>query len=344
MKKWTYLFVYLLPITVFASFNLSGFYTFLPIIIFYGFVPLLELIIPANHNNSIDIDKRLASKYFDIILYLAIPIQVIFLFYFFNKIGGQHSMTENVGMTLSMGLMCGVFGINIAHELGHRNTWYERLMAEILLLTSLEMHFIPYHNNGHHYNVATPTDPATARKWEPVYLFWIRSQIGSYFMAWRLENKRLKQKGKPALSLQNKVFVYSLVQLIFVTFIYYVYGTNTCLHFIAAAIFGILLLETVNYIEHYGLLRKKNEKGRYERVMHRHSWNSDHPLGRAMLFELSRHSDHHYKASKKYQSLVSLPDNPQMPTGYPGMMLLSLIPPLWFWKMNKRIELISNTK
>ena len=302
MKKWTYLFVYLLPVTVYAAFNLPGIYTFSPIIIFYGLVPLLELIIPANHKNSTDIDARLASKYFDIILYLAVPIQVGFLFYFFSIIGAQHTLVENIGMTLSMGLMCGVFGINIAHELGHRNTWYERLMAEILLLTSLEMHFMPYHNNGHHHNVATPNDPATAGKDEPVYIFWFKSQIGSYFTAWKLENKRLKQKGKSALSLQNKALVYSLIQWVFVALIYYFYGANTCLLFIAAAIFGILLLETVNYIEHYGLLRKKNENGRYERVMHWHSWNSDHPLGRAMLFELSRHSDHHYRASKKYQS------------------------------------------
>jgi len=86
------------------------------------------------------------------------------------------------------------------------------------------------------------------------------------------------------------------------------------------------------------LLRAKNEKDRYERVQHHHSWNSDHPLGRAMLFELSRHSDHHYKASKKYQTLLSLPEAPQMPTGYPGMMIFSLVPPLWFWVMNKKLK------
>jgi alkane 1-monooxygenase len=243
---------------------------------------------------------------------------------------------------MSMGMMCGVFGINIAHELGHRNTWYEQLMAEILLLTSLEMHFIPYHNNGHHHNVATPNDPATAGKGEMVYSFWFKSQIGSYFDAWKLEIKRLKQKGKSALSFQNKALMYSIIQLIFIASIFYFYGAFISLLFIIAAIFGILLLETVNYIEHYGLLRKINSEGRYERVKHNHSWNSDHPLGRAMLFELSRHSDHHYKASKKYQSLVSLPKNPQMPTGYPGMMLFALVPQLWFWVMNKRLKTIQD--
>jgi alkane 1-monooxygenase len=98
------------------------------------------------------------------------------------------------------------------------------------------------------------------------------------------------------------------------------------------------LLETVNYIEHYALMRKINEKGRYERVRHSHSWNSDHQIGRLMLFNLSRHSDHHYKASKKYQVLESLEDSPQMPTGYPGMMVLALLPPVWFGLMNPHLD------
>ncbi len=202
------------------------------------------------------------------------------------------------------------------------------------------MHFLPYHNNGHHFQVATPNDPATARKNEPVYLFWLRSQWGSYVQAWQLEKQRLQKQGKPAFLFQNKALTYTVIQVLFVALIYGVYGGLVAGLFVAAAGFGILLLETVNYIEHYGLLRKKNEHGRYERVKHHHSWNSDHPLGRAMLFELSRHSDHHYKASKKYQTLVSEPGNPQMPTGYPGMMLFSLIPPLWFKVMNKKLDVL----
>lgn len=283
-------------------------------------------------------DERGKSRFYDILLYLSVPVQFGFLFYFFHMLTTQsYSPLEYAGITLSMGLMCGVFGINIAHELGHRPKRYEQLMAELLLLTSLEMHFLPYHNNGHHRNVGTRKDPATARKGEPVYAFWFRSQIGSYFQAWSLEAERLKKKGLWGYSLKNKAFAYSLIQVAFVVTIFYFYGPLVTFLFINAAIYGILLLETVNYIEHYGLVRQKNESGRYQRVMHEHSWNSDHPIGRAMLFELSRHSDHHYKASKKYQILESLPDNPQMPTGYPGMMLFSLISPLWFRVMNRKL-------
>jgi len=236
-----------------------------------------------------------------------------------------------------MGLMCGVFGINIAHELGHRRSRLERLLAEIMLLTSLEMHFLPYHNRGHHLNVATPDDPATARKNEPLYKFWFRSQIGSYFEAWKIEKTRLARRGINTI-FANTVFIYTVIQYSNLFLIYFIFGLTTLCCFIGAAIIGILLLETVNYIEHYGMLRQLNANGRYERVKNYHSWNSDHPIGRAMLFELSRHSDHHFKASKKYQVLESYADNPQMPTGYPGMMLLALMPPLWFKVMNGYLE------
>lgn len=342
MKRWAYLFVYTLPVTVYFAFNLRGIFTFLPIFIFYGLVPLVELLTKPITTNADDLNERGKSRFYDFLLYGSVPVQVGFLFYFFHVVStNSFALIEYVGITLSMGLMCGVFGINIAHELGHRPKRYEQLMAEILLLTSLEMHFLPYHNNGHHRNVGTRKDPATARKGEPVFIFWFRSQIGSYFQAWSLEANRLKKRGLAPYSLRNKALTYTIIQAAFVGSIYYFYSLQVAMFFVAASIFGILLLETVNYIEHYGLLRNKNESGRYERVLHEHSWNSDHPIGRAMLFELSRHSDHHYKASKKYQTLVSLPDAPQMPTGYPGMMLFSLLPPIWFKVMNKKLSTVT---
>ncbi len=106
---------------------------------------------------------------------------------------------------------------------------------------------------------------------------------------------------------------------------------------VLAAIVGFTLLETVNYIEHYGLLRLKTESGRYERVKEIHSWNSNHVIGRIVLYELTRHSDHHYKSSKKYQILDCHEESPQMPFGYPTSMVMSLFPPLWFKMMNKRV-------
>jgi len=134
------------------------------------------------------------------------------------------------------------------------------------------------------------------------------------------------------------MLIYHIIQLGMIASTYVVFGPMGALGFVAAALVGILLLETVNYIEHYGLQRQVINPGRYEVVQPHHSWNSDHILGRILLFELSRHSDHHYKANRKYQILRHIDDSPQMPTGYPGMILLSLIPPLWFTVMNDRVD------
>ena len=131
---------------------------------------------------------------------------------------------------------------------------------------------------------------------------------------------------------------FTLIQFAFLGLIVFFTSWLVTLYFLIAAFIGILLLETVNYIEHYGLQRKATGDGKYERAMPEHSWNSDHIIGRLMLFELSRHSDHHYLASRKYQVLRHHDNSPQMPTGYPGMILLSLFPPLWFYIMNRRIK------
>jgi len=235
------------------------------------------------------------------------------------------SIVEKIGRISSMGIMCGVLGINLGHELGHRLNRTEQFLGELMLLTSLNTHFLPYHNGGHHFNVATPHDAATARKNEVLYIFWFRSHFSSYFEAWQLETKRMIASGKSSFSLHHKMVKYTIANLLLLMTIFYFFGLAILLYFVAAAVIGILLLQTVNYIEHYGLLRTKNEHGRYERVKHIHSWNSDHIIGRLVLFNLSRHSDHHYNGSKHYQVLKSLPESPQMPTGYPGMMLFSLI-------------------
>ncbi|WP_350284506.1 alkane 1-monooxygenase [uncultured Croceitalea sp.] len=336
-----YLFVYTIPVTVFIAFNYNGLWTFLPLIVFFGLVPLLELLLPPDRENM---DKKMADdekhqRMYDYILYGTLPLQVGFLVYFFFTIGDTpYGSMDYIGRITAMGFMCGVVGINVGHELGHRLQRWEQLMGEILLLTSLDTHFLPYHNAGHHRNVATPEDAATARKNELLFTYWIRSHFGSYLEAWQLENTRLKDLKKPWWSFENRMVVYSIANILLIVLIYYVFGTAVLIAFIGAAIIGIILLETVNYIEHYGLLRKKNEQGRYEAVRHHHSWNSDHPIGRTLLFNLSRHSDHHYNGSKKYQILKSHENSPQMPTGYPGMMLLAVMQPMWFWVMNKKLK------
>jgi alkane 1-monooxygenase len=237
-----------------------------------------------------------------------------------------------------MGLLCGTFGINVGHELGHRVNPFEQTLARLLLLSSLYMHFFIEHNKGHHKRVATPADPSSARFGEMVYAFFFRTIFYSYASAWEIANRDTRKKGYSIFSLHNEMLLYQLIQLGFVGLILILFGWLPAILFIVAALNGILLLETVNYIEHYGLERKSIGDGKYERAMPEHSWNSNHVIGRVMLFELSRHSDHHYLASRKYQVLRHHQGSPQMPTGYPGMMILALFPPAWFYIMNRRIK------
>ena len=343
MSKLKYLSAFILAATVYISFTNVGIWTYSPLLFSFGFIPLVELLFKPDAKNLSEEEKQKAAgdSYFNQVLYAVVVLQVAFLIYFLNVIQEDLTSFDLIGRIVSMGILCGIFGINVGHELGHRSNRFEQFLGEILLLTSLETHFLPYHNSGHHHNVATPKDPATARKGEIVFLFWFRSQIGSYLQAWKIENDRLHKKGKSFLSFSNRMLVYTLAQITLLAAIYYFFNLQTMLYFMAAALLGILLLETVNYIEHYGLLRQLKENGNYERVQHQHSWNSNHILGRTMLFELSRHSDHHYKASKHYQLLDSMPNSPQMLTGYPGMMLLALFPPLWFNVMHKQLAVFN---
>jgi alkane 1-monooxygenase len=307
----------------------------------FGLIPFLELFMRPNpHNMSkTELEVARADRLYDYVLYATVPVLYGMLIWFLFIIDDPTAAWwVTLGKVITMGIACGVLGINVGHELGHRHKKSEQFMAKMLLLTSLYMHFFIEHNRGHHARVSTKEDPASARRGEILYTFWVRSVVGSWLSAWKIENSRLRRKGISIFSLQNEMLVYQLIQGALVLTIGLAFGWVTLLYFLAAATIGFLLLETVNYIEHYGLQREKLDNGQYERVRPDHSWNSNHPVGRLLLFELSRHSDHHYRAGRKYQLLRHMEGAPQMPTGYPGMMVMSTIPPLWFWVMHRQID------
>lgn len=307
----------------------------------FGFIPVVELWLrPDPRNLSLaEMEVARADRWYDLQLYLIVPVQYLMVAMMCWKLGQPGlAPIEVVGKVWATGIGCGVLGINVAHELGHRSTWHEQLMSKLLLLTSLYMHFFIEHNRGHHKHVSTPEDPASARRSEWLYAFWVRSVWGSYWSAWRIENKRVRKLGKPLWTLANEMVVYHLLQGALLATIGIAFGWVMMGYFIIAAVSGFLLLETVNYIEHYGLQRERLPSGTYEPVSPAHSWNSDHVVGRLILFELSRHSDHHYRSGRKFQTLRHVPGSPQMPTGYPGMMVLATIPPLWFWVMHREMK------
>lgn len=331
---------FIIYIGSFRAFMVTGWEIWLPLLWAWVIIPLAELFIKPSPANMSAAEEELAKKdkTYDILLYLVVPLQYVALWFFLQSMSQEMTVVDTIGRIWVMGMLCGVFGINVGHELGHRSTVFEQTLAKMLLLTSQYMHFFIEHNKGHHKRVATPEDPSSARYGEWVYGFYFRSIVFSYFSAWKIAAKDVRKKRKPVFSLHNEMIQFSIFQLLFIGVIYYFFGWLITFYYLLAAVIGILLLETVNYIEHYGLQRKAIGEGKYERAMPVHSWNSDHVIGRIMLFELSRHSDHHYLASRKYQVLRHHDDSPQMPTGYPGMMLLSLIPPAWFFVMNRKIK------
>lgn len=335
---------YLNPLIVYSlaiiAFTHTGILCWLVLVYSWVFIPLAELFIQPSTKNMSAAEEELSKndRVYDYLLYLIVFIQLPTLFFFLQSFVNTPLQTiDIIGRITAMGMLCGTFGINVAHELGHRKNKFEQTLAKISLLSSLYMHFFIEHNKGHHKNVATPNDPSSARYNEWLYSFYFRTIAFSYLSAWHIANTDMKKKGLSIFGLQNEMLQVHIFQAVFVGFIYLLFGGWITVYFICAAFMGILLLETVNYIEHYGLQRKITSSNSFERTMPQHSWNSNHAIGRILLFELSRHSDHHYLASRKYQILKHYDNTPQLPTGYPGSMLLALLPPLWCRIMNKRI-------
>ncbi|MBG6133065.1 alkane 1-monooxygenase [Aquimarina sp. EL_43] len=339
MKDLKYICAYTIPFMAIIGIWLQGIYTYLTPIYAFGLIPILELFTNSSTKNLDDKHKILQSKkkIFDWMLYINLPIVYgILLLGVFTSTTSNLDTYEIIGIIISLGIVLGSNGINVGHELGHRYT-KERYIGKALLLPSLYMHFYIEHNFGHHLNVATKEDPATARYNQPVYFFWITSTIRQYINAWKIQFKLLKQNNQAFLSVKNDMLCYFVITLLYLTILTYFFGFLGLLVAFLSGVTGFLLPETINYIEHYGLVRRKTSSGRYERVREIHSWNSNHTLGRIMLYELTRHSDHHHRASKKYQILDHHDKSPQLPFGYPTSMVLSLLPPLWFLIMNKRV-------
>ncbi len=335
-----YLPVLTVPLLAATGLLLQGLWAWALPLFAYLVVPLLECALKPDPANLAPADAQAASRapIYDWMLYAVVPVQWGLLVLFVLAIhAGEMAVWEYAGVVFTMGIACGVLGINVAHELGHRTGRAEQWLARALLLTAQYLHFSIEHNRGHHVRVGTAEDPATARFGESLYAFWVRSIVMGYRSAWRLEFQRMDRLELPRWHPANEMIRFAVLQAGFLALLAAVFGPGVMMAVLGAASIGIVLLETVNYVEHYGL-RRPQAGNRTARIQPIHSWNSDHVLGRALLFELSRHSDHHYLASRAYQLLRSHHDAPQLPTGYSGMMLLSLVPPAWFALMNPRVR------
>jgi len=333
--------VYLVPITVYLGYWLGGIYTFTTPFLVFGIGPVLDFIIGRyTRNPSEEAEKKLESdNRYKMLTIFCVPVQLAVFFWGAYVVSyGDLSPLEIIGLILSVGVSSDVLGLSAAHELAHRiNVKFEPMLSKILYGTVLYIHFGLEHVVGHHNRVATPEDPATARLGESFYAFLPRTVFGGFNSAWEFEAGRMKKQNQPAWNMRNPMVAGLLAQAAVTVLFAAVFGGMGIFYLLAQSFIAISLVENANYVVHYGLLRKEIAPGKYEPVQPWHSWNSSNWLSNHFLFNIQRHSDHHYNAGRRYQLLRHYDDVPQLPTGYAGMIVLALIPPLWRKIMDPRV-------
>jgi alkane 1-monooxygenase len=343
-KRYAWLLGAIIPAVPFLAWGLvewTGsdlFWFFGPAFVF-GVIPLVDLVVGRDPNNPPDevIDRLEDDRYYRWVTYAFIPLQYVTLVWTAWMVSRpQYDVTDRIGMALSAGMVAGI-AINTAHELGHKKESHERWLAKIALAQTFYGHFYIEHNRGHHVRVSTPEDPASARMGENVWSFMPRTVFGSLRSAWELEKKRFARLGNSHWSIKNDVLNAWLMSVVLWGGLLAVFGLGILPYLVLQAVVGIWLLESVNFIEHYGMKRQKLESGRYERVNPSHSWNSNNIGTNVLLYHLQRHSDHHANPTRRYQALRDFPEAPVLPTGYAGMIVLSWLPPVWRTVMDKRV-------
>ena len=343
-KRYAWLLGAIVPLLPFGAYGLvkltgfGGFWLLGPAVIF-GLFPILDLAIGVDAENPPDsVLKWLEQdRYYRWCTYVFLPLQLaslVFACWVWSHEG--LSVLANIALAITVGMVSGV-AINTAHELGHKRDSLERWLSRIALAPSGYGHFYIEHNRGHHVRVATPEDPASARLGESFYAFWPRTVSGSLRSSWELERIRLARQERPPWTIHNDLLGAWLMTVVLFAALVAVFGPTILPYLLLQAVIGFSLLEVVNYLEHYGLRRERREDGRYERCRAEHSWNSNNVASNVLLYHLQRHSDHHANPIRRYQALRSVDEAPQLPTGYAGMILLALVPPVWRRVMDHRL-------
>jgi alkane 1-monooxygenase len=305
---------------------------FAALALFYVVVPLLDKLMGEDPSNPPEaaVPRLEADRYYRAINYAVVP--VLWGGLLFNVIYlGTHELPwySWLATVIVTGSMLG-FGLNLSHELGHKTVWLARKVGLFNAALGVYGHFSIEHNRGHHRHVATPDDPASSKMGETIYRFMFRELPGAYFRAWDLESDRLDRMGKSSWSLHNEILQAGCLSALLYGGLIAAFGTQMVPILLLVAFWGAFQLTSANYIEHYGLLRRKLPNGRYEPCQPHHSWNSNHIVSNLAVFHLQRHSDHHANPGRSYQSLRNFPELPTLPSGYFGMFLIAYVPPLWF--------------
>ncbi len=304
----------------------------------FGILPVLDRLVGLDGENPPEelVAVLEADRYYRWATYAFLPLQYVAFFAGCYYLSTDLAVVDKVGLAITLGLLNGV-AINTAHELGHKRDDLERWLSKVALAPTGYGHFYVEHNRGHHVRVATPEDPASSRLGETFYAFWPRTVVGSLRSAWELESRQWQRSGRTRWNARNDVLNAWAMTVILAAVLLASFGLGIAPYLVLQAVVGFSLLEVVNYLEHYGLKRQK-VGDRYERTQPRHSWNSNNTASNVLLYHLQRHSDHHANPMRRYQSLRHMEEAPQLPTGYAGMIVLALVPPLWRRVMDPRVE------
>jgi alkane 1-monooxygenase len=326
--------VYSIPLLTIVGLWRGGGWLAASIVFVFVAIPIIDAVVGLRVENE-GTDGPLRRWAYDAPILLWVPVQLATLLWAASLVSaGRFTGGEVVLATVTIGLLTGALGITIAHELMHRRSAWERALAEVLMTSVTYPHFCVEHVHGHHRNVATPLDPASSRFGESVYRYLPRTIFGGLASAWRIETERARRRGIPLVSLRHRMTRYGLAVAMTYAFVAAAFGWAGLAFFAAQSVVAVVLLEIINYVEHYGLHRRELEPGRYERVQPWHSWNASHRVTNWLLLNLQRHSDHHFLANRPYHQLRHYDDVPQLPAGYATMVLLALVPPLWRRVMN----------
>ena len=311
----------------------------LPLALGYVAAPILDWLLGEDENNPpeavvLQLDR---DRYYRFLTYSVVPLHYVGLIGVAYWAGSQDlAWWSFIGLAAVAGIASGL-GINTGHELGHKKSKLERSLAKIVLAVPVYGHFWIEHNRGHHRDVATPEDPASARMGESIYKFALREIPGAFRRAWDIERERLERRNKPVWSTNNQILQSLSLSAVLQLGLIIAFGWKMIPFLVIHNVLAWWQLTSANYVEHYGLLRLKDQKNKYERCDPHHSWNSNHIYSNLVLFHLERHSDHHAHPLRRYQSLRHFDDLPTLPNGYFGMYLLAYVPGLWYRVMDKRL-------
>lgn len=349
IKKWGFLlfWVAVLPVLPLAAYGgrdngTQDYWAWLIYFTVFGIVPVLDYLVgkdPTNPDEKTDVPVLSQSR-----VYRAFPMILgavwlgVLFFGGYTFATNDYSLLGRIGWILSIGTLGGAIGIVVAHELVHKDPKMENWLGGLLLSSVCYAGFKVEHIRGHHVFVATPDDGASARYNQGVWSFLPRALVHNFITAWRLEAQRLRRKGKSPISINNELIWWYAITGLFAAAFYALWGWQGVAFFLLVGLVAGSTLEVINYVEHYGLHRRMQDNGRYERITPAHSWNSNYFLTNLALFQLQRHSDHHAYGKRRYQVLRHYEDSPQLPGGYAAMYVLALIPPLWKKVMNPRVK------